>query len=134
MGEKFPKPLKVYNYYRKLFEDKDIDAVCIAIPNHWHALITVHAIQAGKDVYVEKPLTATIFEDRKTVETQANSNRVIAVGLNRRGCGTYQYDIAPYMFRWWSDYSSQIGNWGVHFMDVIPWMLGETAPVAISAH
>jgi predicted dehydrogenase len=191
MDEKFPKPPKIYDDYRKLLEDKDIDAVCIATPDHWHALITVHAIQAGKDVYVEKPLTATIYEGRKMVETQAKSNQVVAVGLNRRGCGTYQklaqeipsgkigkvtvarayrisnlfpngigklqpeqppkdfnwdmwlgpravrpyqYNIAPYMFRWWSDYSSQMGNWGVHFMDVIRWMLGETAPVAISAH
>lgn len=191
MGEKFPKPPKIYSDYRKLLEDKDIDAVCIATPDHWHALMTVHAIQAGKDVYVEKPLTQTIYEGRKMVETQSKSSQVVAVGLNRRGSGTYQklakeipsgkigkvtvarafrinnmfpdgigkmkaelppkdfnwdmwlgpravrpyqYNIAPYMFRWWSDYSSQMGNWGVHFMDVIRWMLGETAPVAISAH
>jgi predicted dehydrogenase len=42
--------------------------------------------------------------------------------------------MAPYMFRWWSDYSSQMGNWGVHFMDVIRWLMQERAPVAISAH
>jgi predicted dehydrogenase len=46
----------------------------------------------------------------------------------------YQYNIAPYYFRWWQDYSSQMGNWGVHYLDVIRWMVGETAPVAISAH
>ncbi len=191
MGEKFAKPPKTYNDYRELLDDKDIDAVCIATPDHWHALMTVHAIEAGKDVYVEKPLTATIYEGRKMVETQAASNQVVAVGLNRRGSTAYQklagiipsgkigkvtiaraarisnmfpngigkmnseqppkdfnwdmwlgpravrpyqYNIAPYMFRWWSDYSSQMGNWGVHYMDVIRWMLGETAPVAISAH
>lgn len=191
MGEKFPKQPKIYNDYRKLLEDKDIDAVCIATPDHWHALITVHAIQEGKDVYVEKPLTATIFEGRKMVEIQAASKQVVAVGLNRRGSSVYQklakeipsgkigkvsvarayhignmfpdgigkmkpeqppkdfnwdmwlgprayrpyqYNIAPYMFRWWSDYSSQMGNWGVHFMDVIRWMMGEKAPIAISAH
>lgn len=190
MGEKFPKPPKIYNDYRKLLEDKDIDAVCIATPDHWHAIITVEAIGAGKDVYVEKPLTATIYEGRKMVDVQAASKQVVAVGLNRRGCATYQklaneipagkigkvtvasaarinnmfpngigklnaeqppgdlnwdmwlgpravrpyqYNIAPYMFRWWSDYSSQMGNWGVHYMDVIRWMMGETAPVAISA-
>lgn len=191
MGEKFPRPPKIYNDYRKLLDDKDIDAVCIATPDHWHALITVHAIQAGKDVYVEKPLTATIYEGRKMVNVQAASKQVVAVGLNRRGSDTYQklakeipagrlgkvtvarayrinnlfpdgigkmkpelppkdfnwdmwlgprafrpyqYNIAPYKFRWWGDYSSQMGNWGVHFMDVIRWMMGETAPVAISAH
>jgi predicted dehydrogenase len=45
----------------------------------------------------------------------------------------YQYNIAPYKFRWWSNYSSQMGNWGVHYMDVIRWMMGERAPSAISA-
>jgi predicted dehydrogenase len=47
---------------------------------------------------------------------------------------SYQYNIAPYMFRWWSHYSSQMGNWGVHYMDAIRWMMGETAPSAITAH
>lgn len=90
MGEKFTKPPKIYTDYRKLLDDKDIDAVCIATPDHWHALMTVHAIQAGKDVYVEKPLTQTIYEGRKMVETQAESKQVVAVGLNRRGCVAYQ--------------------------------------------
>jgi predicted dehydrogenase len=45
----------------------------------------------------------------------------------------YQYNIAPYYFRWWSDYSSQMGNWGVHYMDAIRWMMGEEAPSAITA-
>ena len=53
--------------------------------------------------------------------------------LGPRAYRPYQYNIAPYMFRWWSDYSSQMGNWGVHFMDVIRWMMGEIAPVTISA-
>lgn len=191
MGEKFPAPPMVYSDYRKLLENKDIDAVCIASPDHWHALQTIDALHAGKDIYVEKPLTATIYEGRKMVEVQASGKQVVSVGLNRRGSITYQklareisagkigkvsvaraarisnmypdgigklspeqppkgfnwdmwlgpravrpyqYNIAPYMFRWWSDYSSQMGNWGVHYMDVIRWMLGETAPVAISAH
>jgi predicted dehydrogenase len=54
--------------------------------------------------------------------------------LGPRAYRPYQYNISPYKFRWWSDYSSQMGNWGVHYMDVIRWMLGEKAPVAISAH
>ncbi len=45
----------------------------------------------------------------------------------------YQYNIAPYRFRWWSDYSSQMGNWGVHYMDAIRWMMGEVAPSAVTA-
>jgi len=54
--------------------------------------------------------------------------------LGPRAHRDYQYNIAPYSFRWWSDYSSQMGNWGVHYMDVIRWLMGETAPVAVTAH
>jgi predicted dehydrogenase len=190
MGEQFPVKPKIYKDWRRLLEDKDIDAVIIATPDHWHALQTIGAIQAGKDVYVEKPLTATIREGRKMVEAQAASKQIVAVGLNRRGnavyqklakeipngkigkvtvsrafrinnlfpdgIGTlkaetppanfdwdawlgprayrpYQHNIAPYRFRWWSDYSSQMGNWGVHFMDAIRWLIGEQAPVAVTA-
>ena len=53
---------------RELFEDKDIDAVSIATPNHWHALATIWACQAGKDVYVEKPACHNVFEGRKMIE------------------------------------------------------------------
>ena len=54
--------------------------------------------------------------------------------LGPRAYRPYQYNIAPYMFRWWSDYSSQMGNWGVHYMDAIRWMMGEIAPTAITTH
>ena len=191
MKEKFEREPKRYTDFRQLLDDKTIDAVCIATPDHWHAIQTIGALAAGKDIYVEKPLTATIREGRKMVEAQAAGKQVVTVGLNRRGCivyqklvevmksgkigkvsvaraarinnmfpggigrlkpeappaglnwdmwlgpratRPYQYNIAPYMFRWWSDFSSQMGNWGVHYMDAIRWMLGETAPVAISAH
>lgn len=191
MEEQFPVSPKRYKDFRKLLENKDIDAVCIATPDHWHAVQTIMAIQAGKDVYCEKPLTNTIVEGRKMVEAQARSKQVVAVGINRRGNVTYrklakivqdgklgritigrsgycsnlfpngigklqaeqppkdfdwdmwlgprayrpyQYNIAPYMFRWWNDYSSQMGNWGVHHMDALRWMMGETAPRYISAH
>jgi predicted dehydrogenase len=53
--------------------------------------------------------------------------------LGPRASRPYQYNIAPYRFRWWKDYSSQMGNWGVHYLDVIRWLIGERAPVAISA-
>jgi predicted dehydrogenase len=53
--------------------------------------------------------------------------------LGPRQFRDYQYNIAPYFFRWWSDYSSQMGNWGVHYMDAIRWMTGEIAPSAINA-
>ena len=191
MGESFARQPKRYTDFRKLLEQKDIDAVCISTPDHWHAIQTIAALDAGKDVYVEKPLTITIHEGRQMVTAAAKTDRIVAVGLNRRGSsiyqelaglvqggkigqvrtarayrisnmypdgiGTlepeapppgfdwdmwlgprphrpYQYNIAPYYFRWWQDYSSQMGNWGVHFMDVIRWMTGEKAPVAITAH
>ena len=191
MGETFPDKVEKYADWRKLIDNKDIDAVVIATPDHWHALQMISAVKAGKDVYVEKPLTITLKEGRAMANAQAETKRVVAVGLNRRGniayqklakelqggklgkitvarayrinnmfpdgigrmkaeeppknfnwdmwlgpraFRPYQYNIAPYKFRWWNDYSSQMGNWGVHFMDVMRWMMGEKAPVAISAH
>ena len=190
MGEKFPNPPVLYDDWRKLLADKSIHAVCIATPDHWHAIQMIEAVNAGKDVYVEKPLTATIREGRAMVNAQKSTNRVVAVGLNRRGNEVYQklvkevstgkigkisvaraarinnmfpdgigkmkpeeppkdlnwdmwigprafrpyqYNIAPYKFRWWSDYSCQMGNWGVHYMDAIRWVMGEVAPIAITA-
>ena len=191
LGESFPNKVKQYTDFRKMLERKDIDAVCIATPDHWHAIQMIQAVDAGKDVYVEKPLTITLNEGRKMVEAQERTGRVVQVGLNRRGSSIYQklskevqggkigqvvsaqayrisdmypngigqlkpedppkdfdwdmwigprafrkyqYNIAPYYFRWWSDYSSQMGNWGVHYMDTIRWMMGETAPTSITAH
>ncbi len=191
MGEGFGSEVKRYSDFRELLEQKDVDAVCIATPDHWHAIQAIQAMEAGKDVYVEKPLTITIKEGRAMVEAQKRTGRICAVGLNRRGSSIYrklsrevpagligkvttaralrisnmfpdgigrmkpeappneldwnmwlgprawrdyQYNIAPYKFRWWSDYSSQMGNWGVHYMDVIRWLMGETAPIAVSAH
>jgi len=190
MGEEFSSKVKRYTDFRKLLEQKDIDAVCIATPDHWHALQTIAALEAGKHVYVEKPLTITIQEGRAMVNAHKKSGKVCAVGLNRRGSSIYQhlskevqggiigkvttaraqrtsnmypngigllqpeeppkdfdwnmwlgprafrpyqYNIAPYFFRWWKEYSSQMGNWGVHYMDVIRWLLNEEAPVAITA-
>ena len=190
MGEDLGK-VKQYADFRKMLEQKDIDAVCIATPDHWHAVQTIQAMDAGMDVYCEKPLTITIKEGRAMVDAQKRTNQVCAVGLNRRGSSIYQhlekevkkgligkvttaraqrtsnmypdgigmlsaekppkdfdwdmwlgprpmrdyqYNIAPYFFRWWKEYSSQMGNWGVHYMDVIRWMVGESAPSAITAH
>ena len=56
MGEIFSNKVERYSHYRKLLENKNIDAVCIATPDHWHAIMTIDAIIAGKDVYIEKPL------------------------------------------------------------------------------
>lgn len=69
---------------RKLLEDKSIDAVSTATPNHWHALVTVWACQAGKDVYVEKPVSHNIWEGRKMVEAARKYKRIVQTGTQRR--------------------------------------------------
>ena len=70
--------------YRKLLDRKDIDAVVIATPDHWHALMTIHACQAGKDVYCEKPLSLTIREGRAMVEAARTHHRVVQTGSQQR--------------------------------------------------
>ena len=191
MGEKFEPNVKKFTDFRRLLEDKDIDAVVIATPDHWHAIQTIQACEAGKDVYVEKPLSLTVHEGRKMVEAAERTKRVVQVGLHRRSSKLYQKtheiiqaggigkvtiarsyrisnmsqsgiglfpakepvkgldwdmwlgpspkidykdNIAPYKFRWWQAFSSQIGNWGVHYFDTIRWCLDSLAPVSVSAH
>ena len=181
---------KLYSDYKALLADRNVDAVCIATPDHWHAIMTIDAIRAGKDVYCEKPLTATVAEGRAMVNAQKGSDQIVAVGLNRRGndayrelkkaidtgaYGTfrtgraarvsnifpnglghcppcdppkgldgdkwlgprayrpYKYTTAPYYFRWHVDFSSQVGNWGVHYLDAMRWMMDERAPRSITA-
>jgi predicted dehydrogenase len=75
---------KTYYDIRKLLEDKDVDAISIATPDHWHGLMTIWACQAGKDVYVEKPISFTIEEGRKMVQAARKYNRVVQAGLNMR--------------------------------------------------
>jgi len=69
---------------RRVMDDKDIDAVVIATPNHWHALATIWGLQAGKHVYVEKPASHTVWEGRKMVEAAARYNRIVQVGTMNR--------------------------------------------------
>lgn len=180
----------VFGDHRKLLERKDLDAVVIATPDHWHALQTIWACNAGKDVYVEKPLSVTIHEGRKMVEVARRTKRVVQVGIHRRSSKLYaraaelvqanklgkvtvsrcyhlsnmfparigkaapsdppkdldwnmwlgprperpfQATIAPYKFRWWDPFSSQVANNGVHFIDLIRWMTGDLAPASICA-
>jgi predicted dehydrogenase len=75
---------KRYKQYQRLLEDKDVDAVVIATPDHWHALMFVDACHAGKDVYCEKPLSLTVWEGRRMVEVAAETKRVTQVGIHRR--------------------------------------------------
>lgn len=70
--------------FRKLLDQKDIDAVVITTPDHWHAAMTVLACQAGKDVYCEKPLTLTVREGRRMVEAARKYNRVVQTGSQQR--------------------------------------------------
>ncbi len=76
--------------YQKLLEADDIDAVFVTTPDHWHALPTIHACQAGKDVYCEKPLGLTIDEERKMVEAARKYKRVVQVGMQRRSSVDHQ--------------------------------------------
>ena len=190
MRTQLPKDLALYHDYRELLEDKNVDAVIIATPDHWHALQAIDAMNAGKDVYLEKPVSITLYEGRKIVEAAQRTKRIVTVGYVRRYCQMYQklpeliksgkigelslidgyyygnmtpdgignmqpetppadfdwdlwlgprkyrpyqYNMAPYMFRWWKDFSSQIANQGSHFLDIIQWLAGENAPVAVTA-
>jgi predicted dehydrogenase len=69
---------------RRLLERADVDAVVIAVGDHWHGLLTVWACQAGKDVYIEKPIARTIWESRKIVEATAKYQRIVQAGTQRR--------------------------------------------------
>ncbi|NLS96428.1 MAG: Gfo/Idh/MocA family oxidoreductase [Planctomycetaceae bacterium] len=179
-----------YEDFRKVLERKDIDAVVIATPDHWHAIQTIEACRAGKDVYVEKPVSITVREGRRMVEVARETKRVVTVGLHRRSAPIYaqaaefvhsgklgqvtvsrtyhrsnlfpmgigkekpsdppadlnwdmwlgprperpfQVNIAPYKFRWWTLYSSQTSNNGVHFFDCVRWITGDEAPTSICA-
>jgi len=89
MGERFSGKVAKYKDFRRVLDRRDIDAVVIATPDHWHAVQTIMACQAGKDVYVEKPLSVTIHEGRKMVEAAARYKRVVQVGLHRRSSEMY---------------------------------------------
>src|ERR1700691_3922347 len=78
-----PKPA-TYTDVRKLLEDKSIDAISIATPNHWHSLIGIWACQAGKDVYCEKPCCHNIFDGRQLVAAAQKYNRIVQHGTNSR--------------------------------------------------
>ncbi len=83
-----------YQDYRKVLERKDVDAVVIATPNHWHAPMAVHACQAGKDVYVEKPTTHNIWEGQRMIDAAEKYNVIVQSGMQRRSSPGWHEAIA----------------------------------------
>jgi predicted dehydrogenase len=170
---------------RGVFDDKTIDAVVIALPNHWHALATVWACQAGKDVYIEKPFSHDLWEGKQMVAAARKHGRMVQIGTQSRssallreafaylrsgqigairyvhalvynprtGIGTVDtptlvpatvdYDLwcgpAPktplmrkqlhYEWHWfWATGNGEMGNNGVHVIDISRWALGQNQP------
>lgn len=82
------KGCTAYNDYRELLARSDIDAVVIATPDHWHTLQAIHAVEAGKDVYCEKPISLTVQEGRRLVETVRRYGRIFQTGTQYRSIST----------------------------------------------
>ena len=87
-----PAP-KVEQDIRRVLDDKNIDAISMATPNHWHSLATIWACQAGKDVYVEKPMTHNIFEGQRVVEAARKYKRIVQHGTQLRSNPGFQEGI-----------------------------------------
>jgi predicted dehydrogenase len=173
-----------YTDVRKLLEDKNVDVVSFATPNHWHALGAIWAMQAGKDVYVEKPVSHNVWEGRQIVNAARKLNKIVQTGTQSRSSSgireaiqwvheghigkilrarglcykrrpsigkvdgpqpippSIDYDLwcgpAPkeplmrkklhYDWHWvWPTGNGDLGNQGIHQMDMGRWMLGEMA-------
>jgi predicted dehydrogenase len=175
--------------FRRLLDDKTIDAVAIATPDHWHALIAVMACQAGKDVYVEKPASHNLVEGRRMVEAARRYQRTVQLGTQRRSAEVVKDAVAfvrsggigkvglarawihqkrvnighgkpgpvppevdyamwqgpapdrPFMenrfhYNWhwfWNWGTGELGNNGIHGVDVARWGLGVDAPRCVSS-
>jgi predicted dehydrogenase len=171
---------RLFRDVRELLESHSVDAVSIATPNHWHSLAAIWAVQAGKDAYVEKPISHNVWEGRRLIEAASKYNRVVTQGSQRRSWPSHleameflhsgklgklkrvhgicykgrgsigtkpdspvpagvDYDLwlgpAPvrpfnpnrfhYNWHWFWDYGDgDLGNTGVHDMDVIVWGIG----------
>ena len=85
----FGRPVDRVKDFRRVLDRKDVDAVIVATPDHWHAIQVAMACAAGKDVYAEKPLSMTVREGRRMVEAARKYDRVVQVGLQRRSSGLY---------------------------------------------
>jgi len=82
---------KTYNHYEELLQDPSVDAVVVATPDHWHALASIAAMKAGKDVYCEKPLTHTVKEGRAMVDTAREHQRVVQTGSMQRSWKDFRH-------------------------------------------
>ena len=80
-----------YRDYRELLANRDVDAVVISTPDHWHALIAIHAVQAGKDVYLQKPASLTIAEGRALSDAVHRSGRIFQIGSQQRSSPQFRY-------------------------------------------
>lgn len=85
---------KCFKDIREALDDKNLDAISVATPNHWHSLITIWACQAGKDVYVEKPLCHNLIEGRRCVEAARKYNRIVQHGTQQRSSDWKANEIA----------------------------------------
>jgi predicted dehydrogenase len=182
------QPPKLEKDVRRALEDKTVDALAIAAPDHWHALATIWGCQAGKHVYVEKPISHNLLEGRKMVDAARKYNRIVQVGTQRRSVSHFlsaaefirsgklgkvpfvrtciagnrpsighakdevvpkgvDYDLwlGPaaerpfnpnrfhYKWHWNWDYGTgEIGNNGIHALDVVRMVLGLDSPERIT--
>ena len=187
ISQKTGKRPKIDSDMRRIFEDKEIDAVTIATTNHWHTLTAILAMQAGKDVYVEKPVSHNIWEGTKLVEAARKYHRIAAGGTQRRWSGRfrkamelihggaigdiyqgafffpgrrdsigfkepeeppawlnwdlwlgpapmqpYHENLVHYNWHWFWDFGNgELGNNGIHFVDVLRWGMQRQLPVRV---
>jgi predicted dehydrogenase len=80
-----------YSDYRELLGNKEIDAVIVSTPDHWHALIAIHAVEAGKDVYLQKPASLTIAEGRALSNAVQRTGRILQLGSQQRSAPQFRY-------------------------------------------
>lgn len=89
-----PSRCDMYEFYEDMLDRKDIDVIEVATPDHWHALVAIHACQSGKDVYCQKPLAYTITEGLAVARAVRDNNRVFQIGSQQRSSKEFQDAIA----------------------------------------